>query len=142
VQFVSLELDGELSRFERAVLDRHLQACPRCAAEAETIAELTRCLRAAPLEHVPAPIVIARPRRRVGHVAQRTVAAMAVAVMAVWLGLSTSGRPSQPGAGLRPSLSGPPTASSGRYDWPAGLPQAPRMIQLIPGGLYTSDIGY
>jgi predicted anti-sigma-YlaC factor YlaD len=140
-RFVSLELDGELSRFECLLLERHLRSCPSCAADAATVAEVTRRVRAAPLEPLPAPVVITRPRRRVGYVAQRVVALAAVAVAAVWLGLSTGERAPAPNSGFRPSQTGPATAAAGLYDWPAGLPRAPKMIQLVPGGLYTSGVG-
>ncbi len=142
-QYVSLDLDGELSRFERALLDRHLRTCKRCAAYAVAVVELTTCLRAAPLEPISAPIVVTRPGRRVGLVVQRTVAATAVAVLAVWLGMSSSDRTLVPGPAVTSNPSDAATAASdGRYDWPAGLPHSPHLTQLIPGGLYTSAIDF
>ncbi len=141
--FVSLDLDGELSRFERAVLARHLRTCEWCAADAQTIIELTERLRAVPLEPIPTPIVVMRPRRRVGRVVQSAIAAVAVAVVGVWFGVSSSGRAPERGPAVTPSPSGAAMASSdGRSDWPAGLPRSPQVIKLVPGGLYTSGTAF
>lgn len=50
LQWVSFELDGELSEFERALLQRHLSECAGCAAAARELQTLTLALRAsAPL---------------------------------------------------------------------------------------------
>jgi anti-sigma factor RsiW len=64
-QAVSLQLDGELSQLERALLKRHLDRCSECAEFAADASALTRELRAA------APVRLERPielplRRRVG----------------------------------------------------------------------------
>jgi ferric-dicitrate binding protein FerR (iron transport regulator) len=60
--WVSLDLDGGLSTFEKRLLDRHLDACGECHSFAEGAAQLTVQLRAAPLE--PAHLAITLPRRR------------------------------------------------------------------------------
>jgi anti-sigma factor RsiW len=65
-QAVSLQLDGELSQLERALLKRHLDRCSECAEFAADASALTRELRAA------APVRLERPielplRRRVGY---------------------------------------------------------------------------
>lgn len=139
-RFVSLDLDGELSRFERALLARHLARCTSCAADAQGIVALTKCLRAAPLEPLPAPVVITRLRRPVGRVARSAVAVAMLAVVGAWFGLTVSGRES--GTGLvvtqGSTREAAVVASDGRYDWSAGLPRSQRVIQQIPGGLYTS----
>jgi predicted anti-sigma-YlaC factor YlaD len=80
-----LELDGELSELETALLDAHLGRCVPCAAFARDVRAFSRALRAAPLERpaaVPAP-----PRVHGGglRVLQVGAAAAAVAV-AVGLG--------------------------------------------------------
>jgi predicted anti-sigma-YlaC factor YlaD len=54
-EWVSLRLDGQLSTFEAALLDRHLRRCPACSAFAAGVATQTQLLRAAALE---------QPRRR------------------------------------------------------------------------------
>src|SRR5690349_17091868 len=82
-QWASLELDGELSSFERALLENHLEGCPSCAQFRAEIGSLTGALRAAPLEPF-AGVVLGRVRR---HVRIRLApAAAAMAVAAVGLG--------------------------------------------------------
>ena len=141
-RFVSLDLDGDLSRFEGAMLARHLRTCARCEADAAMIRELTLRLRAAPLERLPSPIVVLRPRRRVGPLVQSAIAAAAIAVVGVWFGITSAERTQTPVTALTPRPNGAATAADGRYDWPAGLPRSPQMVQLVPGGLYTSSVVY
>jgi anti-sigma factor RsiW len=141
--FVSLDLDGELSRFERALLARHLRNCPRCAEKAKSLVELTEVLRADPLLPVPARIVVTRQRRRVGRVVQSAIAGAAVIVVGIWFGLESSTSRSPRPEGLvnpRPSAAAI-AASDGSHDWPAGLPHSRQVTQLVPGGLYTSGSG-
>jgi anti-sigma factor RsiW len=142
IQFVSLDLDGELSRFERAILERHLRRCPQCAADARTIVELTERLRAAPLEQIDISIPVVRRRHRVSGVLQSAVAVAVVAVVGVWLGVSASGprHSDRPGEPVRRGPVG--VALAGRGDWPAGLPRSPQVVQLVPGGLYTASVSY
>ena len=135
---VSLDLDGELSRFERVLLARHLGSCTSCAAEAERIIALTHYLRAAPLEPVTAPIVVTRPRSRVGRVVQSAVAVAALAVVGVWFGASVASRSGEPAGATPHTVKAVPAASDGHSDWPAGLPRSRQIVRLVPGGLYTS----
>jgi predicted anti-sigma-YlaC factor YlaD len=78
-QSVSLDLDGMLSRFERALLERHLRSCEPCRRFSADVREQTARLRAAPL--LPAPvlagIVPTSPRVR-----RRRAAGFAGAVLA------------------------------------------------------------
>jgi predicted anti-sigma-YlaC factor YlaD len=79
-QWASLELDGELSSFERALLENHLEGCPSCAEFRAEIGGLTTALRAAP--HEPfAGVVLGRMRRRVRMRLAPAAAAMAVAAV-------------------------------------------------------------
>ena len=82
-QWASLELDGELSSFERALLENHLAGCPACAEFRAEIGGLTGALRAAPYEPFEG-IVLGRIRRRVR--LRLAPAAAAMAVAAVGLG--------------------------------------------------------
>src|SRR5919197_1167501 len=82
-QWASLELDGELSSFELALLENHLESCPSCAAFRAEIGGLTRELRAAPYEPFGG-IVLGRIRRRIG--LRLAPAAAAMVVAAVGLG--------------------------------------------------------
>lgn len=58
---ISLELDGELSPHESSLLERHVVACPACAAFAADAARYTELLRSAPAEQPPE---FGFPRRR------------------------------------------------------------------------------
>lgn len=60
---VSLELDGELSQLERAMLTAHLERCASCREYAAEIRAATQLLRQAPLERLGRPVVLRRPRR-------------------------------------------------------------------------------
>ena len=59
--WVSLDLDGGLSTFEKRLLDRHLDGCGECCGFAEESARFTLALRAAALE--PAHVEVELPRR-------------------------------------------------------------------------------
>jgi predicted anti-sigma-YlaC factor YlaD len=80
-EYASLRLDGELSDFECALLDSHLDRCPSCRAFADDLVGVTARLREAPLEHPS--IAVTLPRRR--SVAWRgiQVSAAAAAVVSV-----------------------------------------------------------
>jgi predicted anti-sigma-YlaC factor YlaD len=81
-EWVSLDADGELSRIERALVERHLGACPECTAFAADVEGFTRALRTAPLEPLAEPIVLPR-RTRVSLRSFQVAAAATVAVVAV-----------------------------------------------------------
>jgi ferric-dicitrate binding protein FerR (iron transport regulator) len=139
--FVSLELDGELSLFERALLRRHLQRCGECAAYARQVTAVTEMVRAAPLEPIRVRNVW-QSRRRVSRVVQGVGATAAVAALAIWLGVGAVGttREHAPfNTGSSPSKA--VATSDGRYDWPAGLPRTVQAVQQVPGGLYTVGVG-
>ena len=99
-EWLSLAADGELSRFERALVDRHLAGCPECAAFGAELDGFTSALRAAPLEPLTHPIAIPERRRRVAQSLRPVQAAVAVlAVVAVGVGtLSSSLRAPSQGA--------------------------------------------
>jgi len=87
--WISLDLDGELSGFERALMKAHLGRCADCAAFAAEAAATTVLLRAAELEPVPQPV--SPPiRRRAGAGALRLGSAAAVALGALGLAGSLS----------------------------------------------------
>ena len=77
LQWISLDLDGELSQLERAALDRHLDACARCRAASDEVRSFTQLLREAPLVELERPVVVAGARR-IGSRAARRVAAASV----------------------------------------------------------------
>ena len=59
---VSLELDGELSQLEQRMLGTHLERCPRCAAYAADVRDLTERIRNAPHAVMQRPVVVRRHR--------------------------------------------------------------------------------
>jgi anti-sigma factor RsiW len=83
--WVSLSLDGELSEFERALLDAHLGRCAECSVFAADTRAATTLLRAAPLERPLQQISPPAIRRRIGASALRVGAAAAVVVGALGL---------------------------------------------------------
>jgi predicted anti-sigma-YlaC factor YlaD len=94
--FASLALDGELSDFERAVLDEHLRGCDACARFAAGARGFTSVLRTAPAE---APQRQAVPRLRVRRLRPAFVAAVAAVVAAVALGSLVGALASRGGGG-------------------------------------------
>lgn len=82
--WVSLELDGELSQFEGALLRTHLAGCEDCRKYAAEAQAITAELRSAPPERLAAPVSL--PRLRRGSFRSVQVAVAATAVAAVGLG--------------------------------------------------------
>jgi ferric-dicitrate binding protein FerR (iron transport regulator) len=86
-EWASLRLDGQLSTFETALLDRHLRRCSACRAFAEAATVQTQLLRSAPLEEplrgVTLPERSSRPVRRgaAGALGALVAAAAAAAVL-------------------------------------------------------------
>jgi anti-sigma factor RsiW len=141
-EFVSLALDGELSPFERAMLEQHIQGCELCAEYARAVVGLTELLRATPVEEVLLPVVQLHAPRRVGRVVRSVGATAAVATVGIWLGFSSSGSPRAPGRVTTfRSDRAVAVAPDQRYDWPAGLPRERQVVQLVPGGLNTGGMG-
>lgn len=89
-QWVSIELDGELSTFERVLLRAHLAHCSSCSEFRAETSGLTHALRSAPLEQLEQPIAIGRMRRRLGLRLAPAAAAMAVAFVGIGSILATS----------------------------------------------------
>ncbi len=85
-EYASLRLDGELSDFERALLDSHIDRCPSCRAFADDLVCVTDRLRQAPLERPT--IAITLPRRRFVALRGIQVSAAAAAVVSV-VGIGT-----------------------------------------------------
>lgn len=126
--------------FERTLLRRHLQRCGPCAEYAHRVREVTELVRAAPLEPTRVSAVWRRPRRGVLIVRSATVT-LAVAAAAIWLTVTSLQTSQQrpPATGV-PGAAASGTATDDRHDWSAGLPHSVKAVQLIPGGLYTSNL--
>jgi predicted anti-sigma-YlaC factor YlaD len=88
-QWASLEPDGELSSFERALLDAHVADCASCGQFRAEIGGLTGALRSAPHEPFEG-VVIGRARRRASMRLAPAAAAMAVAAVGLGSILSSS----------------------------------------------------
>lgn len=80
-QCVALDLDGELSSFERALVDRHLESCAGCEAFATDLRSFTTALRTTPLEPLAHPVSL--PSRRPIRLATLRLAVAGVAVVVV-----------------------------------------------------------
>ena len=110
-QWVSLDLDGELSRLEAAALARHLRRCERCRASSAEIGAFTSLLREAPPVEPARAIVVPAPawaKRRARATLRGGALALAVAA-AVFLGVS--------------QLSPPATTSGGSLDFSGAAAQ-------------------
>jgi predicted anti-sigma-YlaC factor YlaD len=83
-QWVSADVDDELSRFERVLLAAHTAACPSCREFHAATVAITTTLRAEPLEQPTRLVEIRRARRRLR--ARLAPAVAAMAVVAVGLG--------------------------------------------------------
>lgn len=82
---VSLELDGELSQLEQRMLATHLERCPRCAAYAHDVRDVTERIRNAPRAIMQRPVVVRR-RRPLTTVRLQVGVAAAFALAALGLG--------------------------------------------------------
>ena len=61
-QWISLELDGELSEIEGAALGRHVDHCLACAASRTELGGFTRVVRAVAPVSPREPVTVAMPR--------------------------------------------------------------------------------
>ena len=78
-QWISLDLDGELSQLEQAGLHRHLAGCARCRAVSAEVSAFTRMLRDAPMVELEREVAYAAPRRARARVVRRAAASLAFA---------------------------------------------------------------
>ena len=93
---ISLRLDGVLSLFESALLDRHLRRCADCRAFAAGAAAQTQLLRTAELEQPLRPVALPAGRRRpVRRVAAGALTAVASVAAAAAMTLSPGGHSGQ-----------------------------------------------
>jgi predicted anti-sigma-YlaC factor YlaD len=92
---ISLRLDGVLSLFESALLDRHLRRCADCCDFAAGAAAQTELLRSAVLEQPLRPVAIPAGRRQVRRVAAGALTAVASVAAAAAVTLSPGGHSNQ-----------------------------------------------
>jgi hypothetical protein len=104
--WASLAVDGELSDFERVLMEAHLESCAECAVFSVEVRSVAEALRSAALEPLPALVVVPMRRRAQGRLLQ--VAAVAAVVLgSIGLaGLVSGGASTQkpPRANVKPSL--------------------------------------
>jgi hypothetical protein len=84
---VSLELDGELSQIERAMLRAHIRRCPDCSSFEHAARAFTGELRSAPLELPSHPMVVSRQGGRRVQLATQRIAQVGVAALLLVGGL-------------------------------------------------------
>jgi hypothetical protein len=104
-EWISLELDCDLSRIERALVERHLAVCADCRAFAHDTATFTLQLRSAELEPLERPIVLPR-RTRISARSFPVAVAAAVAVAAIGVASLTTSSPQSPASSSGHQLSG------------------------------------
>jgi predicted anti-sigma-YlaC factor YlaD len=80
--WLSLRLDGELSDFERVLMEAHLRCCEPCRAFAAEAEGFTAALRDAPPERLEQPVELPRAPRRPARTIQVAAAAAAMLVAA------------------------------------------------------------
>jgi anti-sigma factor RsiW len=100
--WVSHEVDGELSHFERVFLAAHLRRCGECAHFAEDLRSFTHLVRAAPLEQPERTfeIPVRRPARL--RVVGRIAIATALVALAGGLGVLAGSNGGGPSAQTEP----------------------------------------
>lgn len=100
---VSLEVDGELSQLERAMVTAHVVRCSGCRAFRSGVTGVTRELRAAPLEQPPASVLVRRPRRisQLARFQAGVAAAMAFTIVGVATQVAAPQRATAPFRSLR-----------------------------------------
>ncbi len=100
-QWASAVVDGELSTFERALLEDHLERCGSCREFSRDVNGLTSALRAAPREPFEG-VVIGRVRRQVR--LRLAPAAAAMAIAAVGLGSVVASTQLNRAPGIQPEV--------------------------------------
>lgn len=113
-QWVSADVDGELSRFERVLLAAHTASCASCREFHAAAVEITTTLRATPLERPERLIEIRRVRRRIR--ARLAPAVAAMAAVAVGVGSLVASSDLQSGSVGSSSLGGRQSSPLARVD--------------------------
>jgi len=141
--WASLELDGELSQLEGALLEAHLRRCPACAVQVADVRALTQAIRAEPSERPEALVFVATATGgRSRSLAVRIAIAATLAALAGGLGVL---------AGTVSTGSGTPTAPDrdlafldldGRRDFQGvrPTPQAPLEQRREPAARFIGGV--
>lgn len=107
-EWICVELDGELSRFERALVDAHLEGCADCVEFRESTQAFTAMLRDAPLE--PIEHAIAIPTRRVRVLRARSMQAVAAVAAIAVVALGSVASSLEQGSRAQAARLGPPVS--------------------------------
>jgi anti-sigma factor RsiW len=128
---VSLELDGELSQLEQRMLATHLERCPRCAAYAADVRDLTERIRNAPQAVMQRPVVV---RRRTPLTTVRLQVGVAAAFALAALGLGTQLASSTESQGSLARYEGQPTLNPPRavYEQEQAILRVVRAGRTLP----------
>jgi hypothetical protein len=102
-EWISLQLDGELSEFERIVLEAHVASCGDCRAFRVELRGISRELRHAPLEPLQRAIVLPPRTRIAGRTLQYAAAVAAAVAVAVGTSLGVISADKSPAHTLRPA---------------------------------------
>jgi predicted anti-sigma-YlaC factor YlaD len=95
--YASLRLDGELSEFERALLESHIAGCGACRAFAADLDALTSELRASAFERLERPLQLpVRVRAGLRRLQVGAAAAVLVTVVGASSLIGSVGRTEQP----------------------------------------------
>lgn len=86
---LSARLDGELGRTERAMVERHIQRCAGCAADASELAHVRALVRNLPVRRLPDGVALVDRGTPAAAAAPPRRAARAVSTLAVVGGLLT-----------------------------------------------------
>jgi anti-sigma factor RsiW len=135
-RLVSLDLDGELSRFERAMLGRHLRRCADCAEYARRTVAMTELLRSVPLQEIRLPTDAYHRRYRRGRALAVGTATFAAVLVGALFSVDSAGN-QRTRLLASPRLPAVVNFSEGRFDWPAGVPRNAHIVQFVPGGRFT-----
>ncbi len=98
--WAALVPDGELSSFERRLLEVHLTRCTSCREHADRLTAITTTIRGAGDEPLHTPVVVLGRRRQwgqTGRVAAAASASLALAVLALGVGTRVGDGPPSPG---------------------------------------------
>ena len=101
---ICAEVDGELSIFERRLVDAHERSCPDCLDFRQSVRRIAAAMRSTPLEPLPRPIALP-VRHRLALRARSFQLAGATAAVAFMAGVTAWSVVSDPEHALEPARS-------------------------------------
>jgi hypothetical protein len=133
--WISLRLDGELSKFEHVLLGAHLAVCRDCRRFASDVEWQTKGIRGAPLERLTRPITIPSTRswRRPALGVSTAAVAASIAALAIGLRGPSTARPQAPAPRALPAASIQGTAGDTSGVRRGGLSTAEQAVGTLRG---------